>query len=120
MSDKRGHSGRLFLSLITHHFTVFRRSRVATNAEAMEHGHGHDETHHAALAHHFDNLEQQREAGALAMWVFIAQEVMFFGGLFLAYLIYRMKYPNAFMAASNHLNWRIGALNTTALIRSST
>ena len=75
--------------------------------------------HHPALAHHFDNLEQQREAGALGMWVFIAQEVMFFGGLFLAYLIYRMKYPTAFMAASNHLDWKIGTFNTAVLIASS-
>ena len=93
---------------------------MATNAEAIEHGHGHDEEHaHSALAHHFDNLEQQREAGALGMWVFIAQEVMFFGGLFLAYLIYRMRYPDAFMAASNHLDWRIGTFNTGVLITSS-
>ncbi|HKG14130.1 MAG TPA: cytochrome c oxidase subunit 3 family protein [Pyrinomonadaceae bacterium] len=92
---------------------------MATNAEAIEHGHGHGEAAHEALAHHFDNLEQQREAGALGMWVFIAQEVMFFGGLFLAYLIYRMRYPEAFMAASNHLNWRIGTFNTVVLITSS-
>jgi len=90
---------------------------LATHAEAVE-GHGH-ESAHAALAHHFDNLEQQREAGALGMWVFIAQEVMFFGGLFLAYLIYRMKYPTAFMAASNHLSWKIGTFNTAVLITSS-
>ena len=83
---------------------------------------GHDEhTEHAhtALAHHFDNLEQQREAGALGMWVFIAQEVMFFGGLFLAYLVYRLQYPNAFAAASNHLDWRLGTFNTAVLIASS-
>ena len=88
---------------------------MATHAEAIEHGHG-PEAAHEALAHHFDNLEQQREAGALGMWVFIAQEVMFFGGL---YLIYRMKYPTAFMAASNHLNWKIGTFNTAVLITSS-
>jgi len=93
---------------------------LATNAEAVEHGHGHaPEAAHEALAHHFDNLEQQREAGVLGMWVFIAQEVMFFGGLFLAYLIYRMNYPRAFMAASNHLNWTIGTFNTAVLITSS-
>jgi len=90
---------------------------VATKAEAIEHGHG--EAAHEALAHHFDNLEQQREAGALGMWVFIAQEVMFFGGLFLAYLVYRMRYPEAFMAASNHLDWKIGSFNTVVLITSS-
>jgi cytochrome c oxidase subunit 3 len=93
---------------------------VATNAEAIEGGHGHaPESAHSALAHQFDNLEQQREAGTLGMWVFIAQEVMFFGGLFLAYLVYRMKYPEAFMAASNHLNWKIGTFNTAVLITSS-
>ncbi len=81
--------------------------------------HGGEHAAHAALAHHFDNLEQQREAGTLGMWVFIAQEVMFFGGLFLAYLVYRMKYPDAFMAASNHLDWGLGAFNTVVLITSS-
>ena len=68
---------------------------------------GHDEhTEHAhtALAHHFDNLEQQREAGALGMWVFIAQEVMFFGGLFLVYVVYRLLYPAAFAEGSAHLD----------------
>jgi cytochrome c oxidase subunit 3 len=91
---------------------------LSTHAEAVaadEHGHhGHE-----ALAHHFDNLEQQREAGALGMWVFIAQEVMFFGGLFLVYLVYRMKYPDAFAAASNHLDWKLGTFNTAVLIGSS-
>ena len=77
---------------------------MATHSDAIEHGHHGPEAAHEALAHHFDNLEQQREAGALGMWVFIAQEVMFFGGLFLAYLVYRMQYPHAFMAASNHLD----------------
>jgi len=74
---------------------------------------------HTALAHHFDNMEQQREAGTLGMWVFLIQEVMFFGGLFLAYLVYRTKYPMAFAAASNHLNWKLGAFNTVVLICSS-
>ena len=92
---------------------------MATHADAIEHGQHGPEAAHEALAHHFDNLEQQREAGALGMWVFIAQEVMFFGGLFLAYLIYRMKYPEAFMAASNHLDWKLGTFNTAVLITSS-
>ena len=74
---------------------------------------------HEALAHHFDNLEQQREAGNLGMWVFLVQEVMFFGGLFLAYVVYRSNYPEAFAAASSHLNWRLGLLNTFVLITSS-
>ncbi|OLE53431.1 MAG: hypothetical protein AUG51_13480 [Acidobacteria bacterium 13_1_20CM_3_53_8] len=74
---------------------------------------------HAALAHHFDNLEQQREAGTIGMWVFLVQEIMFFGGLFLAYTVYRWQFPAAFVAASNHLNVRLGATNTIVLIVSS-
>src|ERR1041384_7302275 len=88
-------------------FTAFEEvSSLATDVEAIEGGHGHaPESAHSALAHQFDNLEQQREAGTLGMWVFIAQEVMFFGGRFLAYLVYRTKHPEAFMAASNHPHW---------------
>ena len=70
---------------------------MATNAEAIEHGHG-PEAAHEALAHHFDNLEQQREAGALGMWVFIAQEILFFGGMLGAYAIYRNLYYDSFAA----------------------
>jgi cytochrome c oxidase subunit 3 len=81
----------------------------------------HLETHSAqtALAHHFDNMEQQREAGSIGMWVFLVQEIMFFGGLFLAYSIFRAKFPEAFAAASNHLNWKLGGVNTVVLIVSS-
>jgi cytochrome c oxidase subunit 3 len=75
--------------------------------------------HHGALAHHFDNLEQQREAGNIGMWVFLVQEIMFFGGLFMAYSIYRAKFPEAFAAASNHLDITLGATNTVVLIVSS-
>jgi cytochrome c oxidase subunit III len=79
-------------------------------------GHG---SAHSALQHHFDNMEQQREAGNLGMWLFLVQEVMFFGGLFLAYTLYRAQYPAAFAAASNHLNLTMGAINTVVLIVSS-
>ena len=53
------------------------------------------------LAHHFDNLEQQAEATTLGMWVFLVTEVLFFGGLFLVYTVYRSWYPDAFAAASH-------------------
>jgi cytochrome c oxidase subunit III len=72
-----------------------------------------------ALAHHFENLEQQREAGTLGMWVFLVTEVMFFGGLFLAYIVYRTLYPAAFAAASHHLDVPLGGVNTIVLICSS-
>ena len=74
---------------------------------------------HYGLAHHFDNMEQQREAGNIGMWVFLVQEVMFFGGLFMAYALFRAKFPQAFAAASNHLNITLGATNTVVLILSS-
>ena len=64
-------------------------------------------------------MEQQREAGTLGMWVFLVTEIMFFGALFLAYTLYRYKYPEAFAAASNHLDIRLGAINTVVLIFSS-
>jgi len=80
----------------------------------------HHEPHaHPALQHHFENMEQQREAGTLGMWVFLVTEIMFFGGMFLAYTLYRYKYPDAFATASNHLDIRLGAVNTAVLIVSS-
>ena len=79
----------------------------------------HEAGAHSALQHHFENMEQQREAGTLGMWVFLVTEIMFFGALFLAYTLYRYKYPEAFAAASNHLDLRLGAINTVVLIFSS-
>ncbi|MCM3873693.1 MAG: cytochrome c oxidase subunit 3 family protein [Pyrinomonadaceae bacterium] len=77
------------------------------------------EVSHPALQHHFENLEQQREAGTLGMWVFLVTEIMFFGGMFLAYTLYRSKFPAAFAIASNHLDIKLGAINTAVLIFSS-
>jgi cytochrome c oxidase subunit 3 len=74
---------------------------------------------HPALMHHFDDLDQQREAAALGMWVFLATEVLFFGGLFAAYLIYRVWYPAAFGEASRSLDIYLGTVNTAILITSS-
>jgi cytochrome c oxidase subunit III len=75
--------------------------------------------HHPALAHHFDNLEQQKEASTLGMWVFLVTEVLFFGGLFATYLVYRSDYPEAFIAASHELDILLGGINTAVLITSS-
>lgn len=73
----------------------------------------------AAHAHHFDDIEQQHEASWLGMWVFLATEVMFFGGMFLGYTLYRSAYPQAFAGASNHLDIWLGTVNTAVLICSS-
>jgi cytochrome c oxidase subunit 3 len=80
---------------------------------------GEARAHPARLKHHFADLEQQREAATLGMWVFLATEVLFFGGLFAAYLIYRVWYPTTFGEASRDLNLVLGATNTTVLITSS-
>jgi cytochrome c oxidase subunit 3 len=74
---------------------------------------------HTALAHHFDSLEQQKEASTLGMWLFLVQEVMFFGGLFMCYLLYRWKDSEAFAAGSHELSITLGGFNTVVLIASS-
>jgi len=67
----------------------------------------------------FENIEQQRDASKLGMWVFLCTEVMFFGGLFLAYCEYRHLHPDSFAAASSHLSWMLGSVNTVVLLASS-
>ena len=79
-------------------------------------GHGHGD---GLVAHHFDDAQQQHDAIELGMWAFLAQEVLFFGGLFLAYLLYRFQYPEAFAEGSEHLYKSYGAVNTFVLLTSS-
>ena len=68
--------------------------------------------------HHFETEEQQREAGSFGMWLFLLTEIMFFGGLFFAYLLYRNWYNPAFVVASNQLSIGWGSFNTAVLISS--
>ena len=75
--------------------------------------------HHPSLVHQFDSMEQQREASTFGMWVFLLTEIMMFGGLFAAYLIYRIKYYDAFVAGSSSINVWWGFGNTLVLIASS-
>ena len=74
---------------------------------------------HGVLQHHFDTLEQQRDASTLGMWAFVAQEAMFFGGLFTAYVVYRYLYPAAYVLGSKQLDVVLGGINTGVLISSS-
>ncbi|HKR15214.1 MAG TPA: cytochrome c oxidase subunit 3 family protein [Pyrinomonadaceae bacterium] len=85
----------------------------------MSHATAHEVHGHPALQHHFENMEQQREAGTLGMWIFLVTEIMFFGGMFLAYTLYRSKFPMSFATGSNHLDITLGAVNTGVLILSS-
>jgi cytochrome c oxidase subunit 3 len=81
--------------------------------------HGHDHHGHGDVAHQFDDAPQQREAALLGMWAFLATEVLFFGGLFCAYVIFRWKAPVQVQTASHHLNVILGAVNTGVLLVSS-
>ena len=92
---------------------------AAIDAAALPAAHGHDDAHPPRLAHHFDSYEQQRESASLGVWVFLVTEIMFFGGLFTAYILYRTKYPAAFIAGSHQLDVMLGTVNTAVLIGSS-
>jgi cytochrome c oxidase subunit III len=88
---------------------------AATQAEVESHEHEHP----PYLRHHFETVEQQKEAGSFGMWLFLLTEIMFFGGLFMAYLLYRNWYYDAFVAGSNTLGIQLGTINTAVLILSS-
>jgi cytochrome c oxidase subunit III len=85
----------------------------AVHAAAAEH------PHHPRLQHHFDSMEQQKESSILGMWTFLLTEIMFFGGLFLLYTVYRWQHPVAFAHASQQLNVSLGLINTVILLGSS-
>ena len=106
--------------------TTYDASHPATSVPA-EDGAGHDahdahDGHHAHpphLAHHFDTPTQQYASGKLGMWVFLGTEILMFGGLFVAYAVYRYNHPEVFEYASQALNTPLGLTNTVVLISSS-
>jgi cytochrome c oxidase subunit 3 len=71
------------------------------------------------LSHQFDDVDQQSEASTLGMWVFLATEVMFFGGLLTAFAVYRVTAHREFALISKHLNVLLGCINTVVLLGSS-
>ena len=86
-------------------------------ASEVQHAHGHGES--LALREQFETESQQKDASTLGMWLFLITEVMFFGGMFLVYTIYRSIYPHVFAVASSSLKVYIGAANTVVLLCSS-
>ena len=81
---------------------------------------GHDgELHPAHLQHHFVSAEQQFDASKLGMWLFLSTEILLFGGMFVAYGIFRVQYPELYKEASLQLDTVLGALNTLVLLLSS-
>jgi len=99
-------------------------STISTTPTTLDpHGHdphgGHGNGHDPHLAHHFDTPEQQMASGKLGMWVFLATEILMFGGLFCAYAVYRHNHPDVFEFAHQYLDKSLGAINTIVLITSS-
>lgn len=82
-------------------------------------GHDHGHGHSPHLQHHFDSLEQQFNSGKLGMWLFLATEVLLFGGLFVAYALYRALHPEIYEYGHHFLDSKMGAINTAVLILSS-
>jgi cytochrome c oxidase subunit 3 len=76
-------------------------------------------THDDNVAHHFESADQQFQAAKLGMWLFLATEILFFGGLFCAYSVYRANHPEIFIFGNHFLDKNLGALNTVVLICSS-
>src|SRR5580693_5668992 len=75
--------------------------------------------HNPNLAHHFKTMDQQFDAAKLGVWLFLATEILMFGGLFVGYIIFHGLYPEMFAEGAKHLDWRLGATNTIVLILSS-
>jgi cytochrome c oxidase subunit III len=90
----------------------------AHDSHEASHGHG-EHAHMPFQAHHFDDPEQQFDAGKLGIWLFLVTEVLFFSGMFCAYALYRSLHPEVFTFASQYLNETLGATNTGVLLFSS-
>jgi cytochrome c oxidase subunit III len=95
--------------------------QMSQHSPSEGHGHGQDpeHAHDPFLAHHFDTPKHQFEAGKLGIWIFLITEILFFGGLFCAYAIYRSLHPQLFVYAHYYLDTFWGAVNTGVLILSS-
>lgn len=92
------------------------------HAPSDDHGHGHDaHGHHGSvfIQHHYDDAQHQFDSGKLGIWLFLAQEVLFFSALFVAYVLYRHHHPEIYSYAHKYLDVKYGAINTGVLIFSS-
>src|SRR5579872_3488675 len=83
------------------------------------HGHGDEHEHDEHHQHHFTTMEQQFDTSKIGMWLFLATEVLLFGGLFVGFGLMQGKYPHEFFEAHHHLQRVFGALNTVVLLVSS-
>ena len=85
--------------------------------DSVHTGHPYIQKHE--VGHHFADAEQEFSANKLGFWLFLATEILLFGGLFVAYVVFRNMYPDMFIEAHEHLNRTMGAVNTVVLICSS-
>ena len=90
-----------------------------SDSTVVVHGAHTEHEHPPYQRHHFESMEQQVDATNFAMWLFLLTEIMFFGGLFTAYMIFRNWYYPAFVEASHQLSITLGTANTAVLITSS-
>lgn len=74
---------------------------------------------HADHAHHFESAEHEYLSGKEGVWLFLTTEILMFGGLFVAYILFKNMYPAVFHAGGELLDWKLGALNTAVLLTSS-
>jgi cytochrome c oxidase subunit 3 len=92
---------------------------MSDHATIATHDHAHEGHHDSRLQHHFTTWEQQFDASKIGMWLFLATEILLFGGLFVGFGISQLKYPEAFFEAHHHLDKNLGFLNTVVLLVSS-
>lgn len=96
--------------------TTTRPTTPAAPGHGDSHGHA---THGRELLHHFETARQQKEAATLGMWAFLVTEIMLFGGIFMAYFLYRWAFPDVWADSATHLNTPLGTVNTVVLLVSS-
>ncbi len=92
---------------------------IPPGSSDLPHDHDHSHAHPEHVAHHFDSAQQQFDAAKVGMWVFLATEILMFGGLFAWYSLWRGLHPDVFLYAHHHLDWKLGLTNTFILIASS-
>src|SRR5436190_2521471 len=88
----------------------------AASGHGDDHGHGHGSRF---IQHHYDDAQHQFDSGKFGIWLFLAQEVLFFSALFVAYILYRIHHPEIYSYAHKYLDVKMGAINTAVLIFSS-
>ena len=88
-----------------------------SHAHSESDGHGHHSSRF--IQHHFDDAKHQFDSGKLGIWLFLVTEILFFSGLFVAYIVYRSHHTEIFDYAHAYLDTQMGAINTGVLILSS-